>query len=87
MPNFEKSLFYRDNCINAKRAGDGVEYTIKCIDGTGTMLCYEVFSGVELFLNSLQPCKKRQKALRKSPLMQVLQILGNFRNHSKGAMA
>ena len=63
MSNFEKTIFYRDNCVKAKETGDGMEYTIECIDGTGTMLCYEVFPGLELFFNSFQAyhCKENRE--------------------------
>lgn len=54
MSNFEKSPLYRNNCVNAQNTGHGVEYTIQCIDGTGTMLCYEVFPGLELFFNRFE---------------------------------
>ena len=54
MSNFENSLFYQDNCISRNILGHGVEYKIRCIDGFGTMVCHEVFPGLELFYNHFQ---------------------------------
>ena len=41
MSYFEKSLFFHETCSAVKRQKDHIEYVIQCVDGTGTMSCYE----------------------------------------------
>lgn len=51
MSNLERTPFYRDCCLKTEKTACGLEYTMQCIDGTGTMTCYEVFPGLDLYIN------------------------------------
>lgn len=49
MAGFETSRFCRESCTAVRAREDrGTEYVLRCGDGEGRTVCYEVFPGVEL---------------------------------------
>lgn len=56
MAGFETTRFCRESCTAVRAREDrGTEYVLRCGDGEGRTVCYEVFPGMEL-------CRHRYQA-------------------------